>query len=400
MINHKKHNKENYMFDSLLEKVIEKIKTIQILRSSLNDIKSIDDMYNKKNELIKLFLEVEDEIRHSAQAMKSLNSINKNLCEQIYDFEEKLKENDKYIEKLKSKNRELNETLSLKKVELQSLSDQHVKTIRSSEELQSIIQKLNEKIILKSSFEVQSPILNKTILNSTNKVDNNSNKEMKIREIISFLLNSKYSLNLNQYCKNIHGKNFIQQLLSEDAKDSFVEELDNTIKEFDFKQENMNPHIIFSEGEINNHLIKSNSNSFIKHTEAYTKNFSFQICKSKNLVEGRKIAENIRKDCQTKKFIQYTKPHGNYFDKDYNKKYISQDNRENELGRLSSPSFSLSSPLNRFNNKNDQVIKIRTFKENSKWRSMNDYFYSQFENDNGSNFQQKSPDKITTIIKY
>ena len=110
---------------------------------------------------------------------------------------------EKYIEKLKSKNRELNETLSLKKVELQSLSDQHVKTIRSSEELQSIIQKLNEKIILKSSFEVQSPILNKTILNSTNKVDNNSNKEMKIREIISFLLNSKYSLNLNQYCQKI-----------------------------------------------------------------------------------------------------------------------------------------------------------------------------------------------------
>ena len=429
MSNQTKQINKNYVFDSLFERVVEKINTIQTLRSTLNNITSIDDLMIKKRELNKSLLEVEDEFRQSEQAMKSLHAINKNHSEQLHDYEAKLRESDKYIQKLTLKNKELNDTLNHTNIELQVLNEQNIKSLKTNDDLHCIINKLEEKNSLNRIVEGHlSSRVNNANIQDYDKVEHYYDKEVKIREIISVLLNSKDSLKLSQYLKNIFGNNVLQQLLSEDVKASFIDVLDNSIKEFDMKKENINPITNnYIEGESNNGLHKSNSNSYIKHTDAYAKNFSFQHGKYKTFGDANKIEEIMIKNRKIKQFVQYTKTHGNYFDKDYKKKFISKDLNEEDLRRTSSPlsrvsnkndeSRRISSPLSRVSNKNnesrrisspisnvcnknDHNTKIRSFKENTKWRSMNHFFYSQFENNNGSTFQQKSPDKITNIIKY
>jgi len=395
---------QNLLFENILDKIDDKIKEIQKFTILIKDISSLDEFFKTKKNLLLYFSHIEDDLRETGQSLRSLYCINKNLSEQVVYFEKKIAENEKFKEKVLFKNKELKEKLKKSESELKILnSDGKIMNNNLNNNVKPLIsdKKVFQNILdnhLNKGENIQvndGPADIKSGKNEQTKKE----KDEKIREIIYLLLNSKDSLKLNQHCKNVYGSNFLQSLLAQDVDTSLINNLDITIKQFLSKQDSLNNCI--SKSEVNNptRLNKSISNKFIKHTDIYSKNFinNNQPSNYHSFTNLSKVrSERSKSSDRNKRFVHYTSPHGNYFDKDYQKKFNSSRGNDLSVDDRSRTNTT----LNRFsiNNKLEpNPDKIYSFREKTKWRSMHDYFYSQNE-DLDKNFSQKSPDKITNSL--
>jgi len=393
---------QNLLFENILNKINDKIKEIQKFTILIKDISSLDEFFKTKKNLLLYFSHIEDDLRETGQSLRSLYCINKNLSEQVVYYEKKIAENEKFKEKVMSKYKQLKEKLKKTESEMKVVNcdgkmkddiNNNVKPLISDKK---VFQNILENHLNKGD---NIPVNNGTadIISGKNE-QTKIEKDEKIREMIYVLLNSKNSLKLNQHCKNIYGSNFLQILLAQDVDTSLVNNLEITIKQFLSKQDSLNN--CNSKPEVNNttRLNKSISNKFLKHTDIYSKNFiNIQPSNYHSFTNLSKVrSERSKSSDRNKRFVHYTSPHGNYFDKDYQKKFNSPKNNDLSVEDRSKTN----STMNRFsiNNKLEpNPDKMYSFREKTKWRSMHDYFISQNE-DLDKNFRQKSPDKITNSL--
>ena len=276
------------IIDYIVKRIDERLKIMQTSRLLFINTISLEELKRNKSAIIKLFIEIEDDMKQTSQALSSLLLQNKDLSEEKENYDKTIRRHEQKAincEKLlidaNSKNKELhneNQVLSLKLRDIEKFTKQIsyledkldqkdeliIKLDNDKKELTGKLENFREEMIkykeekdqpvksiemvddkqhLNNDEEINENYENEkldTILEKSIRNEQDDNNDYLIEKREKLILNINNEVDSLSYLEDTLGIDFLSKLLNQNVQLSYLDKVENALKNYKDKMKHKN----------------------------------------------------------------------------------------------------------------------------------------------------------------